>query len=315
MPDIDATAFLDADAVQAFHHGEHAAQHAGDGEIGFQLLLGDGIAGLAQLFRIVGYVPGLQLVHAEFVRGEGAHRLQVLARRRQGTIREILQETQHLVGGLRHACGQGALGIVVVAKQPCHFMAQREDPLHQRAVVPAPGMGAGVRGSGHVGGIEFLTQVAVVGIGEHRVIGREFQGEHPAFHVALFGRLVREGLGAVGKAGQLALVEHLPGPGLGGVEQILGEFRLQRRKLLLDDLVAFPLGRLQLDAGQAEVTQGVVDDAALSRVEACVLLPLGDLPVGTEQPLVLAQLGAVGAQLGQAGIVGGAQGVAVHDGV
>ena len=101
-------------------------------------------------------------------------------------------------------------------------------------------------------------------------------------------------------------------PGIGGVEEILGEFGGEARQFPVDGLEAALLVRGQIDAGEVEVAQRIGQQLALGGVQ--VLLG-GDSAIAFEQGPVLADLGGVVAELGQASIVGGAQGLAVHDGV
>jgi hypothetical protein len=90
----------------------------------------------------------------------------------------------------------------------------------------------------------------------------------------------------------------VPGPCLGGVQNVFRELGAELRQFLLDVLVAGALFRRQGDAGQAEIAQGVIDDLALGRVEPGVLRAVGDLAIGPVQIFVLAEFGRVGAELG-----------------
>ncbi|MNZ69287.1 hypothetical protein D3C78_875810 [compost metagenome] len=104
-----------------------------------------------------------------------------------------------------------------------------------------------------------------------------------------------------------------PGPGLGGVQQLVGEAAAELGQLHLDLAVALLLVGRQVDAGQAEVTQGVIEDGLLRHLETGGFGAAGQGLVGLEQRAVLAEFGPVLGQLGQAGLVGGAQlGVVAH---
>ncbi|MDR6180599.1 hypothetical protein QE393_003859 [Pseudomonas sp. SORGH_AS 211] len=105
------------------------------------------------------------------------------------------------------------------------------------------------------------------------------------------------------------------GPGLRRVEQLVGKLAAQLGLARLDGGIALLLGRRQVDAGQAEITQGVFQGGLLAGVEALGFFALGQAAVGLEEVLVLADLGGIGRQLGQAGLVGGAQLGAVAHGV
>ncbi|MCY1531240.1 hypothetical protein D9M68_664600 [compost metagenome] len=199
------------------------------------------------------------------------------------------------------------------AQQPGQFLAQDEDLGHHRAVVVLPGIRALVGGTGAVGGVDLFAQGAVIGVGHHRVIAGEFQGDQPAAQPLGLGGLLHLRLGRVGQAGQRGLVMDFLGPGLGGVEQLVGKAAAQLGQLHLDLAVALLLVGRQVDAGQAEVTQGVVEDGLLRHLETGGFGAAGQGLVGLEQRAVLAEFGPVLGQLGQAGLVGGAQlGVVAH---
>jgi hypothetical protein len=56
-------------------------------------------------------------------------------------------------------------------------------------------------------------------------------------------------------------------PGLGGVEQLIGKGVGELRHARLDFAIAALLFSRQVDTGQAEVAQGIVDAAALGFVQ------------------------------------------------
>ncbi|MDT4857211.1 hypothetical protein FQZ97_916260 [compost metagenome] len=94
---------------------------------------------------------------------------------------------------------------------------------------------------------------------------------------------------------------------------MVGETAAQLGELHLDFAVALLLVRRQVDAGQAEVAQGVFEDGALRHLETGGLGAAGQRLIGMEQLAVLPQLGRVLGQFGQAGLVGRAQlGVVAH---
>jgi hypothetical protein len=97
------------------------------------------------------------------------------------------------------------------------------------------------------------------------------------------------------------------GPGLGGIEQLVGEAAGQLGQLHLNLAVALLLLGRQVDTGQAEVAQGVFEDGLLRHIETGGCRACGQRLIGLEQRLVLADFGPVFGQLGQAGLVGGAQ--------
>ncbi len=107
----------------------------------------------------------------------------------------------------------------------------------------------------------------------------------------------------------------MPGPGLRGVQQLVGELAAQLGKLHLDGAEALLLDRRQVDTGQAEVAQRMLEDGLLCHLETGRRGAGGKRLVGLEQRAVLPQFRVVGRQLGQAGLVGGAQLRAVTHGV
>ena len=103
------------------------------------------------------------------------------------------------------------------------------------------------------------------------------------------------------------------GPGLGGIQQLVGEFTGQFGELHLNLAVALLLLGRQVDARQAEVAQGVFEDGLLRHVEASGCGAVRQYLIRLEQRLVLANLSPVFGQFRQAGLIGGAQfGVVTH---
>ena len=72
MPGLDPLDLADADVEEPLQQVEEAVEDPADREIGPQLLLGNGVAMLAQLFRIVGQVPGLKRAGAPQGPGKAA---------------------------------------------------------------------------------------------------------------------------------------------------------------------------------------------------------------------------------------------------
>ena len=314
MPAIEAFQLVDLDAVQALDDAEQPGQHLVDGEIGAQFFLVQAVALLAQLLGVVAEVPALQVVQT-LLGGEGAQFGQVALGERLAAHRQVTQEIQHLLGGFGHLGCQRQLGEVAVAEQPSQLMAQFEDLGHYRTVVELPGVRALVRGAGAVGGVDLLAQGTVVGVGHHRVVAGEFQGDQPAVEALGLRRLGHLRLGRIGDAGQQAFVGDVPGPGLSGVQQLVGKFAAELGKLHLDGAEALLLHRWKVDAGQAEVAQRMLEDGLLRHLETGRRGARGQRLVGLEQRAVLPEFGVVGRQLGQAGLVGRAQFRAVAHGV
>jgi len=105
------------------------------------------------------------------------------------------------------------------------------------------------------------------------------------------------------------------GPGLGRVQQLVGELAAELGELHLDGAEALLLDRRQVDTRQAEVAQRMLEDGLLRHLETGRRGAGGKRLVRLEQRAVLPEFGVVGRQLGQTGLVGGAQLRAVAHGV
>ncbi len=306
VPAFEIVQFADLDAVEALDDGEQAGKHLVHREVGTQRLLGHAVARLAEFLGVVAGVPALQF-GAALLGGVGAQLLQVAGGERLAAHRQVAEEAEHLVAGLGHLGRQRQLGVVGEAEQAGQLLAQVEDLFHHRTVVVLPGVRALVGGAGAIGGVYLFAQGAVIGIGHHCVVAGELQADQPAVQALGLGGLLHLGLGRIGQAGQRGFVGDMLGPGLGGVEQLVGETATQLGQARLHLGIALLLVRRQVDAGQAEVAQGVFEDGFLGHVEAGRLGALRQRLVGLEQGAVLPQLGGVGRQLRQTGLVGLAQ--------
>src|SRR5690606_40853490 len=72
----------------------------------------------------------------------------------------------------------------------------------------------------------------------------------------------------LGQTGQFADVGDMPGPGLSGIHQLVGEAALQLRQTHLQLTVALLLLRRQGNAGQPEIAQGMLDDGLLGYIRS-----------------------------------------------
>ena len=267
---------------------------------------------LAQLLAVVTDVPALQ-IGAALLGGEGLQLLQVLNGEGFAALRQVAQEVQHLVRGFGHLGRQAQIGVAGKTEQLGQFLAQAENLLHHRAVVVLAGVRPLIRGAGTVGGVQLFAQGAVVGVGHHREVAGELQADQPAVEVLGLGCLGHLRLGRVGQAGQRRFIGDVLGPGLGGIQQLVGEAAGQLGQLHLDGAIALLLGLRQIDAGQMKVAQGVFQDGRLRHLERGRIGTSGQRVIGLVQRTVLPQFGPVLGQLGQASLVGGAQfGVVAH---
>ncbi len=137
------------------------------------------------------------------------------------------------------------------------------------------------------------------------MVGREIEFEQPSLEILGRCRGPRAFFHIRWQSVQLAAVGDLTRPGVGGVEQVLLELRLQRGQVLHQRTEPRLLRRGQRHARETEITQTVLDDLALRRVEPGI--DVGDGSIGPEQILVLTQLSAVVAEFGQTAVVGIAQ--------
>ena len=290
VPDIHAVHLVEAHSVEPADHFKHAGDHPVLGEPGLDLLLGDGIARLAQLFAVVGDVPGLEIVTALFG-GKVAQFGQLTLGLRTRARGQVVQKTHHLVGAACHLGGQRAFGVVGETQQLRQFVTQRQDLLHEGTVVVRRVVWAAVGGAGVVGLVEGAPQVAVVGVAHHRVVGGEVEGEHPALLAAFARGLCGQGARRLGQTGELLLVGDVLFPGVGAVEHVLGEAAGQLRQALADLAIARLLVGWQVDTREMEIAQRILQHLALCRIQW--LVRLGQALVGLVQARVLALFGAV----------------------
>ena len=100
---------------------------------------------------------------------------------------------------LGHLRGERELGEGLEADELRGFVAQREDLLDQRAVVPAAGVRPLIRRARDPGLVVLLAQRRRLGVRQHGLIGRRIEPQHPAFDAALGrerGRAVEHELAA-----------------------------------------------------------------------------------------------------------------------
>ncbi len=309
VPGIHFAARRDADAEQLLGGVEQPRQHAIGREIGPQLLVFHLVGLFAQTLGPEGDVPGFQwlarqLLHGFQLRGGGG----------PAALREVLQESLHLVHGGRHLGGQRELGVIVEAQQFRGFPPQAQDRFHYRTVVVSTGVRALVGGARDPGLVHLAAQRPVLRVTHDGVVARKVQRQHPAVQAAVTRRLRSPLAGVCGDSLQARLVLDLQAPCLGGVEHVFLELRAQQRHFLRDGAEAGPRLRLQRHAGEAEVAQRVPEDFPLPGLELFPLF-LEHAREGAEQPFMLADLAAVLREQRQAGVVSFAQGLGVLHGI
>ena len=297
---------FDAHAVERLDGAEQAGEDLGLGEILLHLLLGEGVAGLQQLFRNVGDVPGFKCFELQGLARVGAQGGDVLFGEGLGLAREIVEEGADLCDRFGHLRHQRDFGKAGVAEQPGFFVAQRQDLTDQRGVVER--LRAEFRSPRRRGAVKRLAQAAAVGVLQHRQVGRHVQGELPAGFAILLGRFAR-GFDGVGRqASKLGGVADVFGKGIGGVEQVFGELGAECGEFFLDGLEARFLRFRKFGAGEPEVANLVVEDALARGAERGVFRAGAQRLVAGEEGEVLSQFGVKTRNLGQHGVVGLAPG-------
>ena len=315
VPGVDAEALAHLHAEHPLHHFEQPLHHLAGGEVGAQLLIGDGELVLLELLGVVGEIPGGQLALTVLLGGEGADLLQLGLALRQGFGRQIGEEAHHLFGLVRHLGGQGELGIVGKAQQLGQFAAQGEQLAHDGGVVPLARIGALIGGASGEGFVHLGAQLAVVGIHHHRQVRRDIQSEQPPLFAFKFSHLAGSGTHTVGQTGQLGFIGHQLVPALGRIQHVVAEAGGQLGEAGLNFAVTLlRLGR-QTDAGEAEVTQGILDLLALGATQQREIIALGEGQIGLIEPFMLTNIGLEFGEQRQAGIMGLAQRFAVEYGV
>ena len=103
---------------------------------------------------------------------------------------------------LSHAALQLVGGIIFVSQQLGKCQSGVDQLFHDVEVIA----GIGVRTLGIIGHVDFLTQVAVGGIGQERYIAWGVQGEDPSLQILFLGRQCGSFDSRFRKAGQILFV-------------------------------------------------------------------------------------------------------------
>ena len=309
VPGRDAAALHDTQAEQAFGDLEEGREHARQGKVRAQLFLRYRVAALLQPLGPEGDVAGLELRAREpFELGEFAQGGRACG------ARQLAQEGDDFRHALRHARGERVLGEVAEAEQARGLVAQAQDIPHDLRVVPLAGKRPLVGSARGPGLVEIAPQGLRFGVRDDGDIGRLVEREQPALAARVMGAAARLRDEDVVQPGELRGVGDVPGPGVGRIEHVLLELRLQRRQFEHRRLEAFLLPRVERDAREPELAQHVLDDAQLHGVELA-RFALRDRGVCTVKRFALRKVGMVFGQERQAGVVGLAQRRGVRDGV
>ena len=111
------------------------------------------------------------------------------------------------------------------------------------------------------------------------------------------------GQGSLWQSSQFLLGD-LPGPGIGGVQNVFAEGATQRRQALADFAIPLFFIRWQRNTGQSKIAQCVLDCFALGGAQRGKVLAIGNLLIGSTKARMLAHPGTVGRELRETGIVG-----------
>ncbi len=109
VPAVDALHLLETQPIQPADHLEHTGHDAGGRKVWLHLFLGDAVTLLAQLFTVVGDIPGLQFSNGMLFCRKGLEFIEFTLGLLLRPRREIVQKMQHLVGRTRHLAHQRTL--------------------------------------------------------------------------------------------------------------------------------------------------------------------------------------------------------------
>ena len=199
--------------------------------------------------------------------GEGFELGELTLRGGPAQAREAPQELEHLAGIARHLGGERILGEAAESGELGCLMAQRENFLDQRRVVPVRIALLGrARDPGRV---EILAQLAMLGMREHGLVIRRIEREQPAGTLVPGGFSARACDHGIRQSGEFGFIVDATRPGIGRVQHVLVELRLRRRQPLHQFAKALLVLGLERHTRQPEVTQRVVHQLALVGIQRC----------------------------------------------
>ena len=195
------------------------------------------------------------------------------------------------------------MGVIVITQQAGFFLAQSQDLLHQRGVVEVLGIFRRlVRGAGHIGFVELLSQSAAFGKLHHGQVNRHLERQAVAFFPFLLGCVAR-GLHHIGGHAFELVFAHVQRKFVCRVQSVFAEFLRDFGQSLLDGGITFFGRPLQLGPAQNKAAQGVFASLGLLGVEAGGV----DGFVFGIQAFVAAQTCPELGDAGQGRVVGGTQ--------
>jgi len=283
---------LDLHLEQPFDQAEQALEHRGLGEVLFDLLIAESVAGFFELLAHKGHVPGLQVIQAQFAAGKVAQLGHVFLSVRTGALGQVTQEAHHLRRAVGHLGHQRHIGKAAVAQQAGFFLAQAQDVLHELRVVALSR--AEFAGTGAVGAVHGLAQAAVGGVLHHRQVARHVQRELVAVFALRLGGSPGGVLHVLGHPHQF-VGARVVREGIRGVHHMLRErLRLGGLFFLDGGEAGFGLA-LQFSTTQHEAAQGVVQRTLPGRTQA---LFWGQGVLSLVQGFVLGVQALIGPQTG-----------------
>ena len=253
VPDGGVGDGFDLDAEDASGVGKHAVEDLVHGQIGANLLFVEVVEGFAELFGVVGEVPGFEGggVGAFEAAAEGLEFGGFLFESGAGLFIEGIEEFEDVAAGLGHAGSGLEVGEGGEAEQGGFFAAEFEDLLHNGAVIE--GRGGGDRGAG-VG--ELAADGGVVEEAEGGEVAWSLEGEAPPGFAFGSGAGGGGAAGGFGESGELAFVGEEEFEGVGGVEDVLAEAGAEGSEAVVDGLEAGALGIVEVGAIAAEAVEG-----------------------------------------------------------
>ncbi len=224
---------------------------------------------------------------------------------------ELMKEFDDFLDGARHPCRQRVVRVAAKIEQPGSLVAQTQNVFHDLGIVPTAGVRPLVRGACRPGFVESAPQSAGFRVGDHSDIRRLVEGEHPALNalfVSAFPGLLNQHLV---QATQFAAIRDVVRPSVGGVEHVLFELCLQLGELQHHRLEALFALHRQADSGEPEFAQGVLDNLLLHGSERGPFF-FGDRPIRPVERLALREIGLVGGQQWETGVVARPQRIGIQ---
>ena len=112
MPGFHPETLFGGDPVDPADHFKQSADRFFFREVRTQLLITDREQMLFLLIRKIGHIPRFEFINAVMFFGKGGQLSHFLLTLMMGTLRQVIQEIQHLLRVFRHFCGEGFFRVV-----------------------------------------------------------------------------------------------------------------------------------------------------------------------------------------------------------